>query len=985
MKSFDELRRIYPTFIYKDHQLRFEQDTLFLSWDFEIPGLTAFRPTLRIPLDPGRLAADPLSPTVRRLAFCIGMVELVSYWKVTCSPQVQVLADVLTPAEIDWWKELYFGGLGEFFYRNGIETDAASFMHIAGPAAGAGAADGVRMGAGHVAAGPDPAWRPGSHCIIPVGGGKDSVVTLERLAAGRSEHLVFGINPTPAALDCMRIAGCPPERRVLAGRTLDPELLRLNREGYLNGHTPFSALVAFVALLSAYLTGASAIVLSNEASANQASVPGTAVNHQYSKTSAFEHNFDRYVTEVLGLPIRYFSLLRPFNELCIARDFARYPQYFDVFRSCNAGSKQNVWCGVCAKCLFIAVMLAPFIDAERLRRIFGRDILNDPELGAVLDELTGAVPVKAFECVGTVEEVRFALNRLLRRWHPLGDLAGRPSEMPALAARYLSQCRSGCFPDVALDAEGFPYDLPSAPNPLTAWHADHLLPADYVPLVRDMVRPEAADYLCRRRILILGFGREGRSAFRWLRLHRHQILPRALGIADRNGVELPADFSPSELGDCAFELHTGPDYLSAMAGYDLVLKSPGISLKAYSEGMTPGRLKAFPDTEITGQTDLLLRFGPTRRIAGITGTKGKSTTTSLLLSILQQSGRPAALMGNIGIPVLDCLDALTPDTAVALELSSHQLQFVQGSPQVAVITNFYEEHLDHYRSYAEYVDSKLNVLRFQQPGDTFVLNLDHPDVVSAALPLVCGGVSAVRRVDAVQSRAPLPDLPPAAAARLADLLVYDAAQTGRVVGVPEPNGAPAHVEPLCPNDRNGALRGVHNACDIALASAAALALGCSPEAIAAGVAAYPGLPHRLEYVGTYRGIVFYNDSIATIPQSAQLAVETLERVDTLIVGGLDRGIDYTAFADFLCTSGIRTVIGLPDTGAAVCALLAARGAACERVLAAEMADAVRAAYDRTRPGRICLLSPAASSYNRYRNFEARGDAFKHWVRTLGMD
>lgn len=112
-------------------------------------------------------------------------------------------------------------------------------------------------------------------------------------------------------------------------------------------------------------------------------------------------------------------------------------------------------------------------------------------------------------------------------------------------------------------------------------------------------------------------------------------------------------------------------------------------------------------------------------------------------------------------------------------------------------------------------------------------------------------------------------------------------------------------------------------------------------------------------------------------------METLERVDTLIIGGMDRGIDYTAFADFLCASGVQTVIGLPDTGATVCSLLELRGAACEQVLVAEMAEAVQAAYDRTRPGRICLLSPAASSYNRYRNFEERGNAFKRWVRELG--
>lgn len=963
MKPFERLRAAWPVFIYKSYDLQCRTDAVELTWHFSVPGLADFHPTLSLPLEHFTPLNDPLSSTARELAFTLGMVELVSYWKATCSPCVVIECGYLDHEQILWWKQLYFGGLGEFFYRNEIHTDFADFMSI----------DVLATRRTYDPSAAAAAWRSAGLRMIPVGGGKDSVVTLQRTAPLRAQNLVFGINPTPAAEACMEIAGYGPERQVKVRRTIDPHLLDLNRRGFLNGHTPFSAVVAFVSYFCAYLLGAEDIILSNEASANEASVPGTEVNHQFSKTSEFEEAFQSYTRTYLGIPINYFSLLRPFNELSIARDFASYPQYFEAFRSCNAGSKQNVWCGVCAKCLFTAVMLAPFIGFEGIRAIFGKDLFADAELGEILDQLDGAEAVKAFECVGTVSEVCYALNLLLTRVP-----AGQP--LPSLLLRYVDHCREGRIPDAHLDEEGFPYNHPDRPDPLLTFHTRNRVPEAYLPLLEGMNRPTPIHYLRGKKILILGYGREGKTSLAWLTRHWDTLAPGAVGVADQNPIASFVDL-PERLSE-QIRVVSGADYLEHLHEYDIVLKSPGIPFAEYTDQwVRPGVLKAFPKTEISGQVDLFLRFGPTRKVIGVTGTKGKSTTSGLIAEMLQQGGCKAALLGNIGVPIFDELDRLTADQWVVLELSSHQLQFVQASPHIAVITNFYTEHLDHYRSYDEYIDSKLNIVRFQQAEDFFVLNVDQPEVVEKALPLVQGRVATVSLTSA-----PATALFEQRPERRVTDLRYDGEQC---VWKQLPAAIPEPVNPLLfRNGENKALQGLHFACDAALAAAAGLTAGLLPAAVAAGVRIYPGIPHRLEPVGTYREIEFYNDSIATIPEAARLAVETLKRVDTLLVGGMDRGLDYTDFADFLCSpdTGLRTLICLPDTGRAIAELcrkrLAAQASGLQILEVEEMEEAVRLAYAHTRKGRICLLSPAASSYNRYKDFTQRGEAFKTAVRDL---
>ena len=284
--------------------------------------------------------------------------------------------------------------------------------------------------------------------LVPIGGGKDSVVTLELLSAkGRDGVVPLIMNPRGATVGCIEAAGYTMDDVLVLHRSIDPLLLRLNSEGCLNGHTPFSAMLAFYTLLASQLSGIGSIALSNESSANESTVVGTTVNHQYSKSIEFENDFRQYVAEYVPTGANYFSFLRPLSELQIAMLFGKMEKYHDVFRSCNAGSKTDVWCGQCAKCLFAYIILSPFVAPARLNAIFGKAMLDDMGLKPLLDQLLGLTESKPFECVGTIGEVHTALNMALRRWY--GD------RRPALLQDYVPTS----FAEVRLDTLATEHNL----------------------------------------------------------------------------------------------------------------------------------------------------------------------------------------------------------------------------------------------------------------------------------------------------------------------------------------------------------------------------------------------------------------------------------------------------------------------------------------------------------------------------------------------
>ena len=429
------------------------------------------------------------------------------------------------------------------------------------------------------------------------------------------------------------------------------------------------------------------------------------------------------------------------------------------------------------------------------------------------------------------------------------------------------------------------------------------------------------DFFKSPSVLILGFGKEGQSTYNFIR----RFYPdKKIAIADKRELKI---------NDNNVILHTGENYLDFINDYDVVMQSPGISLRSVKIGQ---------NTAITGQMDLFLRFAECVKI-GITGTKGKTTTTTLVYNIVKASGKKCALIGNIGVPVFESLDD-TDDLVAVIEMSCHQLEFAKASPQIAIMTNVYPEHLDHYNGFEGYVNAKLNIVKNQTEKDYFIFNSDQDE--------------------------------------LKNLINFDSVKSKLLpVSRFEDNNDEffKHLSTLNEN-----LKGSHTHQDIFFAANAARCLGISDEAIEEGIRSFEPIAHRMEKVGTWKDITFYNDSIATIPHAVMCAITALEKVDTLIFGGMDRGIDYSGFIADLNECEVNNLIGLPVTGAKIIDELKKIGCNKNMLVVDSMDEAVEAAYKFTQSDKICLFSPAASSYNRYRNFEEKGNHYKELVKKFGQ-
>ncbi|MFV0479516.1 MAG: hypothetical protein ACK5LZ_02970 [Anaerorhabdus sp.] len=395
--QFNELREKYPEFHYHGSTIEETKSQLKVVYHFEIVGLQSFYPSYVFPKKDETMMAQ--TEVVKNLIFSLGLVELVSYWKVTCSPQVIVHEAMLTEVQKAWWKKLYFHGLGEFFYTNSIDISQDEMMEI--------------ISFGEVLKGESFELHLQGN-LIPVGGGKDSFVTLELLKEMKEENCTFVINGVKSALRAVEAAGYR-NQHIQVERKLDSHLFELNKQGFLNGHTPFSAMVAFASVLAAVLWGKKYVCLSNESSANESTIKDEAVNHQYSKSYEFEKDFKEYLNEFIFQEVHYFSLLRCLSELQIASIFSTLKSYLPVFKSCNVGSKDGVWCGHCAKCLFVYVLLSAFLEDSELMEIFGENLLEKESLKITLMELCGAVENKPFECVGTREEVQVAMSMAISK------------------------------------------------------------------------------------------------------------------------------------------------------------------------------------------------------------------------------------------------------------------------------------------------------------------------------------------------------------------------------------------------------------------------------------------------------------------------------------------------------------------------------------------------------------------------------------------
>ena len=417
-KQFKQYREMYKEFYYNSYLIKQDEEAIHIEYEFEIPGLTKFNPKLKI-LKKNLKLKNIETKYVQNMVFHIGLIELVSYWKSTCSPRVIIKCGYLNEEQIAWWKKLYFYGLGELFFTNNIEINIEEFMQIT-----------CLEKENKLEY--EEIQEQSEGYIIPIGGGKDSVVTLETLKVDRKKDYCLIINPKPVTLECAKIAGFENENIIEVYRTIDKNLIDLNQKGFINGHTPFSAMLAYVSYFIAYLLSKKYIALSNENSANESNVLGKKINHQYSKSFEFECDFEKYANKYLKAPVKYFSFLRPLNELQIAKIFSRQEKYHLVFKSCNVGSKGKEWkwCCNCAKCLFAYTILSPYLYKEKLVKIFGEDMFENKELLKTFLELTGNGETKPFDCVGTFEEVNFAISKTIE------NLENKKEQLPYLLKYY---------------------------------------------------------------------------------------------------------------------------------------------------------------------------------------------------------------------------------------------------------------------------------------------------------------------------------------------------------------------------------------------------------------------------------------------------------------------------------------------------------------------------------------------------------------------
>lgn len=435
--TIESLRQQHPALVYQGYRLAFNEDGTSLKLKFELllePDVVFF-PSVEINnLDPDRARQLPAS-LLEQLVFHLGLAELPSYWKCACPPLIKIKAGSLNQQQQTWWLDLFQTGMGEFYYTNQIDFSGSDFLRIE-----ARAPQPEKNVPWLEKIAPRPNQEPlvlsASHYqlpyLVPIGGGKDSGLVLGLLdqkskhanspsstfpncasPAYPKYHSLILEPASPAASKLVSLSNCA--QLIVVKRTIDPNLLKLNSQGYLNGHTPFSAYLAFLTTLVAHLGGFQQILLGNESSANQGNLhyQDLHVNHQYSKSYHFEKSFRQYAAQYLGSAPKqaeYLSLLRPLNELQIARSFAHLAKYLPVFKSCNASQQQDAWCEQCAKCLFVFVMLYPFVELPILtQQVFLSNLFEDNSLLPSLLDLADETRNKPLECVGTDQEVRAAL------------------------------------------------------------------------------------------------------------------------------------------------------------------------------------------------------------------------------------------------------------------------------------------------------------------------------------------------------------------------------------------------------------------------------------------------------------------------------------------------------------------------------------------------------------------------------------------------
>ena len=451
---------------------------------------------------------------------------------------------------------------------------------------------------------------------------------------------------------------------------------------------------------------------------------------------------------------------------------------------------------------------------------------------------------------------------------------------------------------------------------------------------------EIVEKLKDNNIAILGFGLEGKSTYRFIRKYLGNVQLTIIDGKDKSNDEICKN-------DSNLDFIYGETYLDNLDKYDIIIKTPGISLKDIN-------VDSIKD-KITSQLELLLEVNR-KNIIGITGTKGKSTTSSLIYNVMKEQDIDVVLAGNIGVPVLDEIENYKEDTKIVIEMSSHQLEFIKTSPHIAVILNLFQDHLDHAGTLEHYHNNKMNIFKYQTEDDIALYSIDN-DYINQKMneynyKAVKYDISKDKEATSTNSIRIIKD-----SIYMSDKLLY------------------------VDGKRN--LIGDHYLVDIAFVVTIAKLLDLNLDKAKETICNFEPLPYRLQKVGTFNDITYYVDTIATVPEATIAAVESISNIDTLIFGGEDRHTDYSHFVDFLKKCPIRNLICMYGTGARIKNDLNDCGK--NIYYFDSLREAVNLAKQITTPGTICLLSPAASSKDYFVDYQEKGKLFVCLVKGENTD
>ncbi|MCK4635453.1 MAG: hypothetical protein KAT32_01185 [Candidatus Moranbacteria bacterium] len=746
----------------------------------------------------------------------------ISYYKLYCPSRVK-LSYKLSKEQAEFWNIVYRKGLGEFLYRNQLNFDQMAkfpYSEIEASPVSVDIKDKILLG---------------------IGGGKDSIVASELLKDFDVTSFLIETQRTDELSESVSEVIGNPILRIQ--RELDPKIFE-KHEGSYNGHIPISAIFAFIGLLTSALYGYKYIVVANECSSNFGNIEhcGEVVNHQWSKSMEFESMLQEYTRKFITLDIAYFSVIRQFHEIRVAKIFSQYKKYFSVFSSCNKNVRiykdrpETLWCGECPKCTFVFLMLAAFLSKKELLKIFGKNLFEEKSLISLFNDLLGFGSLKPFDCVGTFEESQAALF-----------LSSKKFKDTLVVKTFLPKIKS--------------------PEKIVK----KVFKTSYSPTLPAPFRFLGIDNIC-----ILGYGKEGKISEKYIKKNYPNL---KIGILDQSLDE---------------------NYLEKQKYYDLAIKTPGI-------------LRGKVNIPYVTATNIFFSQNKNFTI-GVTGSKGKSTTTSLIYEILKEDGKKVRSIGNIGNPMLETtFSKVNPDEIFVIELSSYMLDDVEYSPKIAVLLNLFPEHLNYHIDAEKYYKAKRNIFKFQKFTDHAI----EPPFANNYL---------VEKADFM-------------------------------------------------------LLGKHNKENIKAAIEVAKILKIDDSVIEKALNKFKPLPHRLELVGKFDDIYFYDDANAAIPEATIVAIETLEKVDTIFLGGEDRGYDFSELEKTLREYKVKNIVLFPDSGK--CMLKLRKG--FNILETKNMEEAVRFAYQNTEKEKICLLSMASPSYSLWKNFEEKGDLFQRLVKKYSDD